>query len=180
MTLEAAALAALQEFYQGEILGEAMFDAMLADAENDEQRYKLGLLLQLESETKVRLRPAVAAAGLPLREDPAMRPEGERFARELKTASWDRKMKALHDAVAGHYLPHYRQLASRLPPTLRAVGDSMVEHEQALADMAWRELNGQAGRSAEPLLRQLAHPLAPPGGAALQEPARGPSGAPAA
>jgi len=31
---------ALQEFYQGEILGEAMFDAMLQSARSDSERYK--------------------------------------------------------------------------------------------------------------------------------------------
>jgi len=157
-------LAALQEFYQGEILGEAMFDAMLADLDDEQQRYKTGLLLQLESETKVRLRPVLAALGLSLQEDPAMRPEGERFARDLKTASWAGKMKALHDAVAGHYVPRYRALAALLPPDLQAVGVAMVEHEEALAEMAWRELNGQAHRSDEPLQRLLNFGLSPPGG----------------
>jgi hypothetical protein len=163
---QAAALephvAALQEFYQGEILGEAMFDAMLPDLEDGQQRYKVGLLLQLESETKVRLRPAVAAAGLPLQEDPRMRPDGEKFARDLRSASWAGKMQALHDAVAGHYVPHYRKLAALMPPELREVGDSMVEHEEALAEMAWRELNGQGHRSDEPLLRLLSFGLSPP------------------
>jgi len=155
-------LAALQEFYQGEVLGEAMFDSMLADLADESERYKMALLLQLETETKARLRPVLAAQGLSVQEDPQMRPRGAQFARDLAAATWHEKMAALHEAVAGTFLPRYRELTAILPDALRAVGDSMVEHEQALVDMSWRELNGQAGISDQPLLALLKFPLARP------------------
>jgi hypothetical protein len=166
----AAHLAALEEFYQGEVLGEAMFDAMLAPLSDAAERYKMALMLQLETETKARLRPVLAAQGLPVQEDPQMRPRGEQFARDLASSSWQEKMSALHRAVADTYLPRYRELAGCLPATLRAVGESMVEHEQALVDMTWRELNGQADRSDEPLLKLLQFPLKRPSG--LRRPRR--------
>jgi len=155
-------LSALQEFYQGEVLGEAMFDLMLESLHTDAERYKIELMLQLETETKARLRPVLAAQGLSLREDPAMRSSGEQFARALATVSWAEKMIALHRSVAEVYLPRYRDLTGTLPEALRAVGDSMVEHEQALVDMTWRELNGQSDRSDGPVLRLLRHPLPRP------------------
>jgi hypothetical protein len=155
-------LAALQEFYQGEILGEAMFDAMLQSARNESERYKIGLMLQLETETKARLRPHLAAHGLSLQENPRMRPDGERFARELANATWDEKMRALEQSLSNTWLPRYQELTAALPPPLRAIGQSMVEHEQALLEMARRELAGESHRSDEAVRHLLAHPLPRP------------------
>jgi hypothetical protein len=157
-------LAALQEFYQGEILGEAMFDSMLRSAGNATERYKLALMLQLETETKARLRPFLVAEGLPLQEDPRMRPEGEQFARDLEGATWNEKMQALADSIGQTWLPRYRQLTDAMPPALRAVGESMVTHERALLEMARRELAGQSARSDEPVLDLLVNPLPRPDG----------------
>ena len=42
-----------------------MFDSMLRSARDDSERYKIALMLQLETETKARLRPHLAAQGLP-------------------------------------------------------------------------------------------------------------------
>jgi tryptophan 2,3-dioxygenase len=165
--LTAPYLRALQEFYQGEILGEAMFDAMLQSAGNESERYKIGLMLQLETETKARLRPILAAQGLSLQEDPRMRPDGEQLARELANADWNAKMRALAESISQTWLPRYRELTATLPPPLRPIGQSMVEHEQALLDMAQRELAGQSHRSDEPVRRLLAHPLPLP----VQKPA---------
>jgi len=155
-------LAALQEFYQGEILGEAMFDAMLKSASNESERYKIALMLQLETETKARLRPHLAAQGLPLQEDPQMRPRGEQEARELERAAWSDKMGALAQSLSRTWLPRYRELTSTLPPSLRAVGESMVAHEQALLDMAQREVAGDSERSDESVRRLLVNPLPRP------------------
>jgi hypothetical protein len=155
-------LAALQEFYQGEILGEAMFDAMLQSARSDSERYKIALMLQLETETKARLRPYLAAQGLPLQEDPQMRPRGEQFARELARATWTEKMQALEQSISRTWLPRYRELTATLPPPLRAIGQSMVAHEQALLDMARRELAGQSHLADQPVRDLLAHPLPRP------------------
>jgi hypothetical protein len=165
--------AALQEFYQGEILGEAMFDSMLKSARDEAERYKIALMLQLETETKARLRPFLLAEGVPLQEDPAMRPEGERFASELEAATWSEKMHALADSIGKTWLPRYRQLTVSLPPTLRAVGESMVAHEQALLEMARRELAGEADRSDELVRELLVHPLPRPPLSRLRERGRG-------
>jgi hypothetical protein len=157
-------LAALEEFYQGEILGEAMFDAMLKSARTESERYKIALMLQLETETKARLRPHLAAQGLPLQEDPQMRPRGEQEARALERATWNEKMSALAQSLSQIWLPRYRVLTATLPASLRAVGESMVAHEQALLEMAQREVAGDSQRSDEPVRALLMHPLPMPVG----------------
>lgn len=158
----AAYLSVLEEFYQGEILGEAMFDTMLRLVRLDSERYKIGLMLQLETETKARLRPVLAAEGLPLHEDPRMRPRGEQFARALADAVWEEKMRAVAQSIGKTWLPRYRRLTSILPAPLRAVGEGMIVHELALFEMAKREAEGEAARSAEGVLGLLAHPLPRP------------------
>ena len=40
----------LSELYQGEILGEVLFDQMLSYFQSPDKQYKLSLLLQLETE----------------------------------------------------------------------------------------------------------------------------------
>ena len=155
-------LAALEEFYQGEILGEAMFDAMLKSARTEVERYKIALMLQLETETKARLRPHLAAQGLPLQEDPQMRPRGEQAARELERSTWSEKMSALAQSLSQIWLPRYRELTATLPAPLRAVGESMVAHERALLEMAQREIAGDSQRSDEPVRVLLVHPLPRP------------------
>jgi hypothetical protein len=161
-SLQAPPLAALQEFYQGEILGEAMFDSMLRSAHNESERYKIALMLQLETETKARLRPFLVAEGVPVQEDPRMRPEGEQFARELEGATWNEKMRVLAESIGSTWLPRYRELTMLLPPPLRAVGESMVAHEQALCEMARREVAGESDRSDEPVRALLIHQLPRP------------------
>jgi len=155
-------LAALDEFYQGEILGEAMFDAMLQSARDESERYKIGLMLQLETETKARLRPILAGQGVSLQEDPQMRPRGAQFAHALAQARWEDKMRALEQSLSETWLPRYRALTATLPAPLRAIGESMIAHEQALLEMARRELGGESERSDQPVRDLLANPLPRP------------------
>jgi len=126
----------------------------------------------LETETKACLRPILAAQCLPLQEGPRMRPEGERFARQLEGATWGQKMQALARSISETWLPPYRELTAQRPPPLRAAGESMVTHEQALLEMARRELAGESDRSDEPVRALLAHPLPRPVLSRLRETAR--------
>ena len=49
--------ACIRELYESEIFGEAAALAWVEVARNDRDRHHLGTLLQLETETKARLRP---------------------------------------------------------------------------------------------------------------------------
>jgi hypothetical protein len=156
----------LTELYQGEILGEALFSAMLASAENDDQRLKLASMLQLETETKARLRPAMVALGLSIQEDPAMREQALATASALAGASWIEKMTALNHELTTTFVPRFAEIAEHA----RASGnqshaelaDSMVAHEAALLELTRRELNGEAGSSVEPVALLLTYPFTAP------------------
>jgi hypothetical protein len=60
--------ACTRELYESEILGEILFLALVQEAKTPRDRYHLGTLLQLESETKARLRPLLFKHGVSLDE----------------------------------------------------------------------------------------------------------------
>ena len=107
---DAAYLKGVRELYQGEILGEGVFNGLLKTAENDEQRYKrykLGTMLQLETETKTRLRPLAFRYGLELAEDPAVRAEVLTAVERRSPLSWQQRMQSIHDAIRDRYIPRH-------------------------------------------------------------------------
>lgn len=53
-------LAGVAELYAAEVLGEGLASRWLELATDPDQKYKLGLFLQLESESKIKLRPLLA------------------------------------------------------------------------------------------------------------------------
>lgn len=53
----------LVDYYQTEVLGEAFFEALVGAFSDPDHAYKIGSLLQLETETKARLRPAIVQLG---------------------------------------------------------------------------------------------------------------------
>ena len=89
------------EMYQGELLGEALFSRAASLARTDDQRFKLCVLLQLETETKARLRPLVARLGLNLVEDEAVRAEGLRLGSEIGSLPWADFLQMLDDFRRG-------------------------------------------------------------------------------
>ena len=69
----------INELYQSEVLGEAAFLALMQVARSERDRYQFGTFLQLETETKARLRPFLLKHGLELDESqmPVLDPEFE-------------------------------------------------------------------------------------------------------
>ena len=63
----------LIEYYRGETIGEVLFDGLLSSRTESRHRYVMGTMLQLETETKARLRPAMVKHALPIIEDPSAR-----------------------------------------------------------------------------------------------------------
>ena len=68
-------LEGVTELYQAEIIGEGLFSTLLATC-SAEHAYGMALLLQLEGEAKVRLRPLLWRLGISVVENQAMRAAG--------------------------------------------------------------------------------------------------------
>ena len=146
------------ELYQNEIIGEVLFSRLLERFGSANQRYKLGTLLQLETETKARLRPAAMKLGLDLVELDESRNKGNEFYRTFEGMDWKSAMTHLA-IVVKPFVERYRQIAELAPPEYKKVADSMVVHEQSIQDSAELEAAGEGDRSIDDVVKQLVFPL---------------------
>tara|TARA_Y100000588_G_scaffold12157_1_gene13211 strand:+ start:467 stop:919 length:453 start_codon:yes stop_codon:yes gene_type:complete len=149
------------EMYQGEILGEALFDRMLAFYEDPNHNHKIATMLQLESETVTRLRPALMELGLDLSEAEKSRTAGIKWADSLRGLSWNEFMVSLRDALQP-YIDHYSEITAQAPPRFAAIAESMVLHEKSLKRFAELEIAGDSEHSLDDIIAQLHHPLPKP------------------
>ena len=151
----------LLELYQGEVIGEVLFDGLLAYFDDPTQRYKIAVMLQLETETKARLRPALMELNLDLAEDHQSRTLGREMALSFKGKEWEDVMVALRDVIRP-YVERYKDIATGAPSEYRAIADSMVTHEQSLYDFTELELAGDTEHSEDAIVAQLRFPLPAP------------------
>ena len=148
----------LQELYQGEIIGEVAFDALLAEFDEPNLCYKIVTVLQLETETKARLRPTLMQLGLNSAEDQASRVAGQHLAASVKGLDWQAAMGVLRDAVEP-YLAHYQMIADKAPEQYRVLAQSMVEHEHAVYRFLDLESAGETKNTLDDVIDQLINPL---------------------
>lgn len=156
----------LQDLYQGEIIGEALFDRMLDFYEDPVHRYKVALMLQLETETKARLRPAMLELGIDIRELEASRAAGLEMAASLAGKSWTGAMTMLHEALLP-FVDRYTGIAAQAPAAYRELAQSMVRHETSLLRFAAAESAGDTANSTTDIIAQLQYPLPHPVSAAV-------------
>jgi hypothetical protein len=155
---------ALQEFYNGEVLGETAYSELLASTKNAEERLKWGTLLQLETETKAWLRAPMVAHGVSIEEKMAERQKALGLAEAFKPLSWMQQMQGLKDALLNQFVPAYQGFAEaarmRGNKEEQDLCNYMVEHEMAQVEFAQRELAGEAmDRTLAPIAKFLKYPL---------------------
>jgi hypothetical protein len=151
----------LSELYQGEAPGEVVFYRLLERFSDATQQYKLGSLLQLETEAKARLRPAVAQLGLNLVELDESRDKGDEFDQTFEGMSWEAAMAHLA-TLNEPFVRRYREIADIAPPEYKELADSMVVHEESIQNFAEREASGEGDRSISDVVKQLIFPLPRP------------------
>src|SRR4030095_15331980 len=100
----------LIDVYRGEVVGEAVFEGMLGIAEDAQQKYIIGSLLQFETEGKAIIRPVLMRLGLSMLEDPAGRAGGAAGSPQLNALPWIERFAALQEIVKAKYLPQYLEL----------------------------------------------------------------------
>ena len=151
-------------FYQGEVLGEAFFLYCVAQESDPERRYKWGSLLQLETETKARLRPLLARLGLSLVQDDVSAQVAEHTS-GFCDKSWQQQMELIA-AVTDFYLVKFRAIEAAAPEgEERRMATAMVAHETAINNFAKLELAGDGRNSIAEVVAQLQWPLLPPAAA---------------
>jgi hypothetical protein len=142
-----AYLAGVAALYSGEVWGEAFASCWLAQCTDKRHRHVLSMLLQMESEAKVRLV-----------EEERERAAGAAAAERFIALSWPEAMHALAD-LARPYQAQYQALLDVAPPADAPMVGYMVAHEAALVRFAERIAAGDDGLADAELLPLLAHPL---------------------
>jgi hypothetical protein len=153
-------IAVNQFLYQGEVLGEAILSSYVAMEPDAMRRYKWGTILQLETETKARLRPFMTRLDLSIAQDDVR----ERVAELVKTfaaKSWRQHMEELV-SITKFYTNKFREIESAAPEVDREVAHSMVVHESSINRFAQLELAGDADNSLNDVIAQLQYPLVKP------------------
>jgi hypothetical protein len=151
-------LAGISELYQAEIIGEGLFSTLLATCPQ-EHAYGMALLLQLEGEAKVRLRPLLWRLGLSVVEDQALRAAGIQAAEKLKQLPWREAMLDLAELVKP-YLARYQALESAAPESDKPAVHFMVKHEATVLRFAQFAAAGDQRAAHQQVLNQLEHPWA--------------------
>jgi len=149
--------AGIGELYAAEVLGEGLASRWLELSSNPDQKYKLALFLQLESEAKVRLRPLLARYGLDVVEDQGQRSAGAAVAEKFAAMPWKEAMATLAD-LARPYLERFQALLAIAIPEDAPLVRFMVAHEGLVIRIAQREAAGDGCMDLE-LLPMLSYPL---------------------
>ncbi len=130
--------------YQGEVLGETLFDAIADRLDDQGQARKMRVLATLERRTKEAIARSVERAGISTDPDPAMLELAAALAVDV---SWQVLMTST-SAITLQYIPLYVRIGE-LDPSERAASDLLVAHEAALRGFADKELAGDGDTSLE-------------------------------
>jgi hypothetical protein len=146
--------------YQGEVVGEALLNAYVSLETDAERRYKWGTLLQIETETKARLRPFLTRLGLSIEQND-VRDQVAGLAKTYASKSWRKHMEETV-SITKFYVDKFREIEAAAPESEREVAHSMVIHESAIKTFAELELAGDPGNSLNDVIAQLQYPLVKP------------------
>jgi len=134
--------------YQGEVLGEELFERVAAQLDEDgepEHAAKVRVLARLELRTKEAIAPALARAGISTEPDSEMLSLAAALAAGTRDITWEQLMDSIEN-VTGQYIPLYARIGE-LDPTERAAAELLVAHEEALRDFGRAERAGNAATS---------------------------------
>ena len=147
----------LRDLIESEIFGEAVSLALLEAAKTDRDRFQFATLLQLETETKARLRPLLYKYGVSLSEEmPLEHIEG--IVQGYADGTWEAFATANIEVVEG-FLNRFREIAAVGPDEDREVLESMIRHESAILRWFKMESQGDTEGSLDDILSELQYPL---------------------
>jgi hypothetical protein len=139
--------------YQGEVLGEVLFDRMADQIDDEEHKSKMRVLATLERRTKESIAPALERAGLSTAPDP----ESLRTAEALSSAAatpWE-DLLATFEPITSQFCAMYRRIGE-LDPSESEMSELLVAHELALRNFARAEIAGDTATSLDQI-NALAH-----------------------
>ena len=151
----------IRELYESEIFGEAWALGLIKVAKNDRDYYQFGTLLQLETETKARLRPFLRKYNMSLLEDMDLSEISDAVADYQKSTSFAEFATITIPSVE-EFLSRFQAIAAVAPPEDQEVVQSMVQHESAILQWLEMESEGTTEGSVDAMIAQLQYPLPTP------------------
>lgn len=149
--------ACTRELYESEILGETLFLALVREAKNPRDRYHLGTLLQLESETKARLRPLLFTHGVSLDEVMDLSIV-ELAVGAYRDMSWQ-EFAGLNIPIVEGFLARFEAIAKVGDEADHEILEAMVRHEASILRWATVERDDVVDGSLDDVIAQLNYPL---------------------
>ena len=138
-----------------------IFEYLLKYAQNKEERYIYGSMLQFETEAKAVMRPLLLKLDLPIGEEIVSRERGIEIGLSLKEVPFKELMKDVEKSIENHYLPLYEELenlADEEEAEECFVSKFMGDHERALLLTA-RNFILDKDDSIKPITSMLRFPL---------------------
>ena len=151
--------ACLRDLIESEIFGKAVSLALLHVARTDRDRFHFATLLQLETETKARLRPLLYRHSVPLSEQVPTE-QVEEVVQGYLTSNWE-DFAAANVEVVQNFLSRFRQIAAEGPVEDREILSSMVRHESAILRWFEMESRGEKEGSLDAIIEELQYPISP-------------------
>lgn len=163
-TLDPSLRSHLQEAWQGEVFGMAMYRAIVEQQQDSIRRWQWQALYQLEVETGSAMRQLLQRHGLPVAELEGSKRAGLAEAERIVQLPWQDMMMAFADDLPAT-INDYRalELACAFIGKDAAAMRLLVDHEVASHDFAQAEIRGESHGSIEPVLALLKQPPRFPG-----------------
>ncbi len=147
----------LRELLDSEIFGEAVSLALLEVAKNEREKFHFATLLQLETETKARLRPLLYRYGISLAESIPIE-QIEEIVHGYLASSWE-DFAAANKAVVQSFLDRFEEIARIGPDEDRDILKSMIQHERAILRWFDMESRSEQEGSLDAVIAELKYPL---------------------
>ena len=152
--------ACINELYQSEVIGEAAFLALIKAARSERDKYHFATLLQLETETKARLRPFLFRHGLELDESQAGAEQVAGIFALYRDNSWRQFLIQLKPMIE-QVISRFEDIAAAGPQEDQDILRSMVRHEESYMHWIEKETADKEG-SLDVALSQIQYPLPAP------------------
>lgn len=149
--------ACLRDLIESEIFGEAVSRAIWEVAKNDRERYHFATLMQLETETKARLRPLLYKHGVSLSEQAPTEQIAE-IVEAYLNSSWEEFAGFNKEVVLG-FLARFKEIAEAGPDEDKEILHSMIRHEKAILKWFDMESRGETEGSLDAIIDELQYPL---------------------
>ena len=135
----------LLNVYRGEQFGEAFYETLLAETDDENEKVILASLLQLETEGKAKVRPFIIKYGLPAYDNPQSITGGVETARRLANESWRTKFEAMAVIIREQGLPQYEGLIKKVDPDEEPEAAELAEfvgaHERVILEVCENVVN---------------------------------------